>query len=150
MTSSANDYSETEHFLSGVACTGGSLQVGLFALEIMMLNAVEWLWRLYNLATEYGDDRPAKPTAHSMAFLREYNSMDWKVVNGGVDESYTTFVQVAGMTRFATFRDPKHYLDIEVSIRAVAWKRVFLKGQAPGTDTNRTNLAGSGGDWMLV
>ncbi|KAL9599255.1 MAG: hypothetical protein Q9219_003957 [cf. Caloplaca sp. 3 TL-2023] len=109
---------------------------------------VDYLHRLYNLAKQYGGERP--PNQLVMEWLRhkEYNSFEWTALIGGLDDSFTTYVEKAGVTFVDTFRDPEYDLEIKASHLGACMNGVFLKGQAAGTDTNRADVAGWGGDWM--
>ncbi|KAL8718787.1 MAG: hypothetical protein Q9225_004119 [Loekoesia sp. 1 TL-2023] len=109
---------------------------------------VEYLRHLYNLAKQYGGERP--PNQLVMEWLRheEYNSLEWKALIGGVDDSFTAYVQKAGVALIPTFHDPEYGLDVKASHLGACMNGVFLKGQASGTDNNRADVAGWGGDWM--
>ena len=109
---------------------------------------VDYLRRLYKLAQSYGGDRP--PNQLVMEWLRhdEYNDAEWKVLIGGVDDGFTTYVKNAGVVTIPTFRDPEYGLDAKASHFGACMNGVFLKGPAGGTDTNRADVTGWGGDWM--
>ncbi|KAL8727023.1 MAG: hypothetical protein Q9166_006321 [cf. Caloplaca sp. 2 TL-2023] len=109
---------------------------------------VEYLRRLYNLATQYDSDRPANQLVMEWLRHEEYNSLEWKALIGGVDDGFIDHVKKAGVTLLATFKDPEYNLDIKISHLGACMNGVFLKGQASGTDTNRADVSGWGGDWM--
>lgn len=109
---------------------------------------VDYLRRLYQLAQEYGGGRPANQLVMEWLRHEEYNDVQWQVLIGGVDDGFTNFVQEAGVTSIPTFRDPEYGLDAKASHLGACMNGVFLEGQASGTDTNRADVAGWGGDWM--
>ncbi|KAL8928743.1 MAG: hypothetical protein Q9208_001521 [Pyrenodesmia sp. 3 TL-2023] len=109
---------------------------------------VAYLRRLHQLATQYGGDRPANQLVMEWLRHEEYNTFQWKALIGGVDDGFTTHVQDAGVTSIATFRDPEYGLDIKISHLGACMNGVFLEGLASGTNTNRADVTGWGGDWM--
>ncbi|KAI4091040.1 MAG: hypothetical protein L6R37_007806 [Teloschistes peruensis] len=109
---------------------------------------VAYIRRLYDLAKQYGGDRPANQLVMEWLRHSEYNSLEWKTLIGGVDDDFTTFVEKAGVTALAGFRDPEYDIDVKASHLGACMNGVFLKGQASGTDTNRADVTGWGGDWM--
>ncbi|KAL8687089.1 MAG: hypothetical protein Q9218_006639 [Villophora microphyllina] len=109
---------------------------------------VAYIRRLYGLAKQYGSDRPANQLVMEWLRHEEYNSLEWKALIGGVDDDFTKFVEKAGVTSLAGFRDPEYDLDVKASHLGACMNGVFLKGQASGTDTNRGDVTGWGGDWM--
>ncbi|KAI4193885.1 MAG: hypothetical protein LQ346_003801 [Caloplaca aetnensis] len=148
------------------ACTGGSFKVGLCPggdnVQCCQKAAtppvtpppkptdpfVTYLRRLYQLATQYGGDRLANQLVMEWLRHEEYNGLQWKALIGGVDDDFTTHVQNAGVTSMATFRDPEYGLDIKISHLGACMNGVFVKDPASGTDTNRADVVGWGGDWM--
>lgn len=142
------------------ACTGGSFKAGLCPgnsnVQCCQKAAtpkptdpfVAYLRRLYELAKQYGGDRPANQLVMEWLRHEEYNGLEWKALIGGVDDGFTAFVQKAGVTSIPTFRDPEYGLDAKASHLGACMNGVFLKGQASGTDNNRADVAGWGGDWM--
>ncbi|KAI4245382.1 MAG: hypothetical protein LQ352_006570 [Teloschistes flavicans] len=109
---------------------------------------VAYIRRIYNLAKQYGGDRPANQLVMEWLRHSEYNSLEWKALIRGVDDDFTTFVQKAGVTPLAGFLDPEYNIDVKASHLGACMNGVFLKGQASGTDTNRADVTGWGGDWM--
>ncbi|KAL8943734.1 MAG: hypothetical protein Q9211_000883 [Gyalolechia sp. 1 TL-2023] len=109
---------------------------------------VEYVRRLYDLAKEYGGERPANQLVMEWLRHEEYNDLQWKALIGGVDDGFTEYVEKAGVSSIATFRDPGYGLDVKASHLGACMNGVFLKGPSTGTDTNRADVAGWGGDWM--
>ncbi|KAL8711954.1 MAG: hypothetical protein Q9220_003650 [cf. Caloplaca sp. 1 TL-2023] len=109
---------------------------------------VEYLQHLYNLAKDHGGDRPANQLVMEWLRHEEYNSLEWKALIGGVDDDFIKYVEKAGVTSVATFRDPEYGIDAKASHLGACMNGVFLKGQASGTDNNRADVTGWGGDWM--
>lgn len=85
-----------------------------------------------------------------MEWLRheDYNGLEWKALIGGVDDDFIDRVKKAGVAPIATFKDPGYGLDVKVSHLGACMNGVYLKGPASGTDTNRADVTGWGGDWM--
>ncbi|KAI4276147.1 MAG: hypothetical protein LQ337_002687 [Flavoplaca oasis] len=109
---------------------------------------VAYLRRLHELATKYGGDRPANQLVMEWLRHEEYNDLQWKALIGGVDDDFTKYVDEAGVQMLDTFKDPEYSLDIKISHLGACMNGVFLKEPASGTDTNRADVAGWGGDWM--
>ncbi|KAL8774325.1 MAG: hypothetical protein Q9209_001076 [Squamulea sp. 1 TL-2023] len=109
---------------------------------------VEYLRRLHNLATQYGGDRPANQLVMEWLRHEEYNGIEWKALIGGVDDGFTDHVKKAGVSLLATFKDPEYNIDIKISHLGACMNGVFVKDAASGTDTNRADVTGWGGDWM--
>ncbi|KAL8788729.1 MAG: hypothetical protein Q9213_001543 [Squamulea squamosa] len=109
---------------------------------------VEYLRHLHNLATQYGGDRPANQLVMEWLRHEEYNGLEWKALIGGVDDGFTDYVKKAGVSPLATFKDPEYNLDIKISHLGACMNGVFVKDPATGTDTNRADVTGWGGDWM--
>ncbi|KAL9018204.1 MAG: hypothetical protein Q9185_004477 [Variospora sp. 1 TL-2023] len=53
-----------------------------------------------------------------------------------------------GFKSIDTFRYPSYDIDIKASHLGACINGVFLKGLAAGTNTNRENITGWGGDWI--
>ncbi|KAL8676626.1 MAG: hypothetical protein Q9186_006874 [Xanthomendoza sp. 1 TL-2023] len=109
---------------------------------------IAYLRRLHGLALEYRGDRPANQLVMEWLRHSEYNGIQWKALIGGVDDDFTKHVEKAGVAAIPTFKDPEYGLDIKISHLGACMNGVFLKGPATGTDTNRADVTGWGGDWM--
>ncbi|KAL8754501.1 MAG: hypothetical protein Q9199_004295 [Rusavskia elegans] len=109
---------------------------------------VDYLRRLHDLATKYKGDRPANQLVMEWLRHEEYNGIEWKALIGGVDDDFTEYVEKAGVSSLATFKDPEYGLDIKISHLGACMNGVFVKEPAAGTDTNRADVTGWGGDWM--
>lgn len=108
---------------------------------------IEYLRNLYNLASQYGGDRPANQLVMEWLRHEEYNDLQWKALIGGVDDNFIDYVEKAGISMVATLRDPEYGIDIKVSHLGACMNGVLLKSPAGGTDTNRADVTGWGGDW---
>ncbi|KAI4233529.1 MAG: hypothetical protein LQ349_004357 [Xanthoria aureola] len=109
---------------------------------------VDYLRRLHEFATGYRGDRPANQLVMEWLRHEEYNGIEWKALIGGVDDGFIEHVEKAGISSMATFKDPEYGLDVKISHLGACMNGVFVKGPASGTDTNRADVTGWGGDWM--
>ncbi|KAI9653576.1 MAG: hypothetical protein M1831_005958 [Alyxoria varia] len=108
---------------------------------------VSYLRQLYNLAKTHGGRNPNQLV---MEWLRhkEYNTVQWKTLIGGVDDDFTKRVEQAEIAVIDTFPDPEYPgLNVKASHWGACMNGVFLKGKADGTDTNRADVTCWGGDW---
>ncbi|KAL9127255.1 MAG: hypothetical protein Q9217_003835 [Psora testacea] len=110
---------------------------------------VAYICQLYNLAKQYGRDRPANQLVMEWLRHTEYNGLEWTALIGGIDDGFTRHVQAAGVTMLDTFPDPEYAgLNVKISHFGACMNGVFLKGKPATGDTNRGDVAGWGGDWM--
>ena len=109
---------------------------------------IAYLRQLHELAVKYKGDRPANQLVMEWLRHEEYNGVQWKVLIGGVDDDFIEYVKKAGVSSLATFKDPEYGLDVKISHLGACMNGVFVKEPAGGTDTNRADVTGWGGDWM--
>ena len=108
-----------------------------------------YIRRIFDLAKQYGGDRPANQLVMEWLRHTEYNDLEWKALIGGVDDGFTKHVEAAGVTFLDTFPDPEYPgLNVKISHLGATMNGVFLQGNAPAGETNRGDVAGWGGDWM--
>ncbi|KAL8848575.1 MAG: hypothetical protein Q9221_006408 [Calogaya cf. arnoldii] len=109
---------------------------------------IVYLRQLHALAVQYKGNRPANQLVMEWLRHEEYNGAKWKVLIGGVDDDFVEYVKKVGVESMATFKDPEYGLDVKISHLGACMNGVFVKEPAGGTDTNRADVTGWGGDWM--
>ncbi|WP_238358486.1 MULTISPECIES: glycoside hydrolase domain-containing protein [Micromonospora] len=113
---------------------------------------VGYINTLLSWARSYGGNRPADQLV--MEFLRheDYNSEQWKLLIGSIDEGFKNHVldrlRANNMRMIREFRDPFYGVDIKVSHLGASCNAAYLLPQPAGTYTNRGDVGGWGGDWM--
>ena len=80
---------------------------------------------------------------------RDYNNIQWTALIGGIDDTFTTRVEAAGITMLDTFSDPEYPgLNVKISHFGACINALFILGNPPAGQINRGDVAGWGGDWI--
>lgn len=103
---------------------------------------------LYELATKY--DAKGDASRLVLDFLRheEYDSYQWRALVGPIDDRFVAYVRAVRPQRVRWFHDPVFPSVVKVSHLAATCLGVYVHGRPEGTETNRGDVAGWGGDWM--
>ncbi|KAI4212292.1 MAG: hypothetical protein LQ351_005005 [Letrouitia transgressa] len=110
---------------------------------------VAYIRRIYDLAKQYGGNRPANQLVLEWLRHVDYNDLEWRTLIGDIDDGFIKHVEAAGVTMLDTYPDPEFPgLNVKISHWGACTNGVLLKGKSPGLETNRADVAGWGGDWM--
>ena len=110
---------------------------------------VAYLRRIYALALQHGGNK--NPNQLVMEWLRhvDYNNIQWTTLIGGIDDSFITRVEAAGVQMLDTWPDPEFPgLNAKISHFGACMNGVFTQGAAPAGRINRGDVTGWGGDWI--
>ena len=113
---------------------------------------VVYVNRLLIWARNYGGNRPADQLVLEFLRSEDYDDPLWTMLIGGIDKGFVRHVEDnlrnLGLPMIRDFEDPFYGVKIKVSHLAASCNGHYLQAQPGGTNTNRADVAGWGGDWM--
>ncbi|MBA8827297.1 peptidoglycan hydrolase-like protein with peptidoglycan-binding domain [Saccharopolyspora lacisalsi] len=108
---------------------------------------LQYISDLYSTARSYGS---GDPSLRVMEYLRypRYNGFTsgWQSLIGNVDTAWIDYVDKNVPRRVTKFTDPSYGVSINIDHFGATANAVYLKGRGEGTEANRGDFGGWGGD----
>ncbi|KAI9766205.1 MAG: hypothetical protein M1839_005007 [Geoglossum umbratile] len=116
---------------------------------------VAYIGRVYDLAVKYPNKGSRTANQLVMEWGRHsdyadtggFRGLEWRILAGDIDTGFTDYVNNAGIIMLHTLKDPFYPINTTISHTLAAMNVVYLEGSASGTDINKADVAGWGGDW---
>jgi peptidoglycan hydrolase-like protein with peptidoglycan-binding domain len=115
-----------------------------------MVELVAYVRAIYQLAKDFGGS--TDPSMLTLQYLRhlEYNTIKWYgVFEYWANEDFIAYVKQRNSATITRYDDPVYGVSVKLSHVAVACEAALYMGAAKDQETNRGDIAGWGGDWLM-